>query len=39
LKIGALGLFLELKKLLEVFCDFVLVSGLKLHEELNVGEG
>jgi hypothetical protein len=40
LKSGALlGLLLELKNFFEVFCDFVLVFGLKLHEELNVGEG
>jgi hypothetical protein len=40
LKIGGfIGVLFELKKLLEVFCDFVLVFGLKFHEELNVGEG
>jgi hypothetical protein len=39
LKIGALLGLLDLKKLFEDFYDFVFVFGLKLHEELNIGEG
>jgi hypothetical protein len=39
LKIGALlGILLELKKLLEVFYDFVFVFDSKIHEGLNIGE-